>query len=437
MVQPPKTASSLSPGPIQDSGSASVVSRGRARGRKQELDLLLPGATGWERWTGLAEAIATQAAEFGTSATGTFGREVRTRLLALPLSQVWTLPAWLQGEAPHLRDMALLHLERLGVTVADAENGIQVRSIAAREGAHLVCITALKEMPAPLWDVDRLPDEVLTSAACLPLPVNAMVICRELDRLVLMITHGPDLIYASPLTARELDEHALGEVNHLCLQLGFQGVLSHVRHIIVWLPEGEGDLAQVKKVTGLSALREPRPAPVMPVPGRSRLLPPDILSARAQRARSGRVRLLALSAGLALAAAIAIMAVLISMATQERDLLRDRMASLAPQAAQVQDQKRAWMEAAPAVDPTVSPMQVLLDCQTPEAAAEVSMTYMEWLPDRLLLRGRTPTPTLALQYARDITGVENLTRYTWETPPPSIASDNSATFEVKGALPQP
>lgn len=402
-----------------------------AKTRKPTQDLLLPGAAGWERWAGTAGEDCTLAADCGPGA-GSFGKEAQTRLLALPVAHLWVLPAWLQGEAAHLRDMAALHLERLGVRVADLPHGLQIRSIAERDGAHLVCMTALKEMPVPLADFARLPDEVLPAAACLPLPPDAMILYRELGRLVLVITHGADIVYASPLSSLALDEHALGEVNHLCLQLGFQGVLGQVRHIILWLEE-EGDLDQIKRITGLPALRVARPAPLMPAPGHSTLVPPEILAARAQQARSARTRLLALTAGFAVAAAIAVMAVLIAWATQERDLLRDRVAALTPQASQVLDQKKSWLEAAPAVDPTHFPMQVLLDCMQPPAAGEVSMTHFEWVPERVLLRGRMPSPSLALQYAREISAVPGLAKYSWETPAPVIASDNSATFEVKGA----
>lgn len=401
--------------------------------RKSTQDLLMPGAAGWERWTAPAGGVCTRVTEFGPGMAGVFGKEMMTRLLALPLGHVWVLPAWLQGAEAHLRDMAALHLERLGLTVTDLPNGLQVRPVAQRDGAFLVCMTALKEGHAPLWDTGQLADEVLLSADCLPLPVDAIVIYRELGKLVLVITNGSEMVYASPLSSHDLDEHALGEVNHLCLQLAFQGVLGQVQNIILWLEE-EGNLDQIKTVTGLPALRMPRPAPLMPKLARSTLVPPEILKAREQAARSARTRMLALTAGFAVAAAVAVMAVLIAMATQERDLLRERVAELTPAASQVLDHKRSWLEAAPAVDPAHFPMQVLLECQVPKAAGEVSMTHFEWQPDRVLLRGRTPSPSLALQYAQEIQAVDGLMFYTWETPAPTIASDNSATFELKGGV---
>jgi hypothetical protein len=135
-----------------------------------------------------------------------------------------------------------------------------------------------------------------------------------------------------------------------------------------------------------------------------------------------------------MAACVAVMAVMISYATRQRDMLLEEVADLSPRASQVLDHKKSWLEAAPAVDPTFFPMQVLLDSMTPSSSREVSLTNFEWKPDRLVLRGRMPSAALALQYANEITEVENLTRFVWETPAPTIASDNSATFELTGEI---
>lgn len=401
------------------------------RTRKLTRDLLLPGATGWERWTGAPGDRCVKAAEFGQSA-GVFARDSQDRALALPAAHLWVLPAWMEGESAHLKDMAALHLERLGVRVADVEHGLHVGEVTAREGGILTRLTALKETGAPLWDATRLPHEVLPHFTCLPLPEDGIVLLRELGRLVILITHGAEVIYASPLSARELDARALGEVNLICVQLGFQGVLSQVREIQLWLDDGHLD--EVMRVTGLPATRVERPVPVMPAKGASPLMPPEILHARATAQNRSRVRLLALSVGFAMAAVVAVMAVLTSWAVRERNLLRERVAELTPRASQVLEQKRAWLESAPAADPAVSPMQVLLEVMEPDVSAEISMTNFEWTPERVLLRGRTPTPALALEYATGIKDSEPLTRFTWETPAPVIASDNSATFELKGEV---
>lgn len=408
-----------------------------AKPRKSTQDLLLPGASGWERWTGLSgETCMQPAGALMPMPEPEFDRQAQTRMLALPVAHLWVLPAWLHGAESHLRDVAVLHLERMGVRLADPRHSLQMGTLAAREDAFLVRMVALKELPVPLAKLDRPPHTVVSSLFCLPFPADSMVIYRELGRLVLAVTHGMEVVYASVLTSRTLDVQALGEVNHLCVQLGFQGVLTHIQHLILWLDESEGDLDEVQKVTGLAALRQERPAPVMPPMSVEGLLPPELAEQRSHQAKSARTRVMLLTAGFAVAAAIAVLSVLTTWATQERDLMRQRVAELTPRASQVMDQKRAWIEAAPAVDPTTFPAQILLECMTPESAGEVAMTHFEWTPGQILLRGRTPTPSLALQYAREIADADTLSRFKWETPPPAIASDNSATFELKGGLPQ-
>jgi hypothetical protein len=402
-----------------------------ARTRKPTHDLLLPGADGWTRWTGHEGAACELATDFGAG-TASFHKEPHRRILALPASQVWVLPAWLNGEVSHLRDMASLHLERQGVRLNDPQNGLQIQPLQEKDGAHLTRVLALKDLPNTTLDLARLPDEVVLSAACRPLPEDSIILQREMSRLVVTITHGKEIIYCSPLSAHRLDALALSELNHLCLQLGFQRVLGRVSAIVLWLEEG--DITQIERVTGLPARREDQPAPVIPARGQSTLVPSEIFAARLRQQSKARTRTIALSAGFAIAACVAVMAVMISYASRQRDALLEEVAELSPRASQVLDHKKSWLEAAPAVDPTYFPMQVLLDSMTPSSSAEVSLTNFEWKPDRLVLRGRMPSAALALQYANEITEVENLTRYAWETPAPTIASDNSATFELTGEI---
>lgn len=404
-----------------------------ARNRKAIHELLLPASTGWTRWTGAPGESGLLAAEYAPG-PGAFKGDGQRRVLALPAAQLWVLPAWLNGEEAHLRDMAALHLERLGVAVVDPVNGLNVRVVARREGSHLVCLVALKEGAMPLAERRLLPDVILPSAACLPLPADSIVIHRELGRLVVSITHGEALIYTSPLAARELDSHALTELNHVCLQLGFQQVLAQVGAVVLWLPEG-ANLAEVERVTGLPARSEAPPAPRMPdLPAGAAvaLAPPDLLEAQSRSRTRRRLAGVLTVLGLGAAACAGIMAWVLHGVYQERDRLRDEISRLAPAASQVLDQKKSWLEAAPAVDPSTFPAHVLLQLMKPATSQEVAVTSFEWTPAQILLRGRMPKAELALEYASEVTRLEGLSSYRWDTPPPAIASDSSATFEIKG-----
>jgi hypothetical protein len=159
-----------------------------ARTRKPSSELLLPGATVWQGWTGAVGSSCQPGGDF-TSAGGSFSKESQHRVLALPATHFWVLPAWFKGEPEHLRSMALLHLERMGLKAGEGESAVQVTSIATKEGAHLARILALKDEPVPMSDTTRLPDEVTHHALCYPLVQNGITIFRELGRLVVAATH--------------------------------------------------------------------------------------------------------------------------------------------------------------------------------------------------------------------------------------------------------
>ncbi|WP_395737775.1 hypothetical protein [Prosthecobacter sp.] len=400
-----------------------------AKTRKPPCELLLPGAQVWQSWAG-AEGAACFLQSEQSSTGAAFGKDAQRRVLALPAVHFWALPAWLKGQPEHLRSMALLHLERMGIKTEDDEAGVQVRNMQGKEGAYLTRILALKDMPVPLTNTARLPDEVTLHALCYPLVQNSLTIFRELGRLVVAITSGTQLIYCTPLSASRLDGNALAELNNICLQLGFQGVLGRLESIVLWIDEG--DTAQIQRVTGLAAYRCDMPVPTMPERGSSLLMPQDLTAERKSQTSRSKTRLIALVTGTVIAAAIALVATMTSLAMQERNLLREKVAGLTPRASRVMDHKKAWNEAAPAVDPGTWPQQMLLHFMEPESSKEASITHWEWTPDYVSIRGRMPKFSLAIEYTQALKSIEALAPLALEGPPPVIASDDSATFELKG-----
>lgn len=164
-------------------------------------------------------------------------------------------------------------------------------------------------------------------------------------------------------------------------------------------------------------------------------MPADLGHEKQQLESRSKIRLMGLSAGAILAAGIAAITVFTSMALRERNMLREKVAVIAPKAARVLDHRQSWEEASPAVDPSRFLTQTLLHVMEPESSGEVTLTHFEATPERVILRGRTESPAFSLDYAREIQEVESLMDHEWEAPAPVIASDNSATFELMGVRP--
>jgi hypothetical protein len=161
-------------------------------------------------------------------------------------------------------------------------------------------------------------------------------------------------------------------------------------------------------------------------------MPADISAQRTATAVRARQRLLALAAGLGLAACIALFTIVIGHATRQRDALQEQVATIMPRHAKVAEHKKAWTEVATATDPDYLPMELLLRCMEPSASSTLSVTSFECAPDRIIISGRTPEVANALKYSEQLKATTSLTAFLWEATTPEIATDNSASFELKG-----
>lgn len=398
--------------------------------KKQKHEVLIPGDSAWELWTG-GMGVALSRTKVFEEGLGTFTRDASRHILALPAASLWVLPAWMKAEQAHLRDMALLHLERIGVRAPAHPESMFVDSLTEEDGSHLARVVALKDVPTPLGDFRVLPDECRLSASCFPLPGNSLTVWRELGRLVVAITIGPRLAYFSPLSAARLDHTGLAELNNICLQLTFQRVLSSLAGIVLWIEDG--DVESIEKATGVSVVRQDRPVPQVAASSKSGLMPGDVIATRQAGAASARTRLMVLSGAFVVSILVAAFMVVMTMAGRERDALRDEVAEITPRAARVENHKAAWQEVATAVDPNSYPMELLLRCMEPKSSNEISLTNFECTRDTILLRGRAVEISPALKYSEELKHTDSLA-FAWESvAPPSISPiDNSATFELKG-----
>lgn len=396
--------------------------------KKNKTELLLPGEKHWELWsmTELGSAVKLRDCAEGV---GAFTKEATRHVLALPATALWVLPAWLKGEAQHLRDMAQLHLERMSVRLPAHDQGLMVDSLGTEEGGHLVRMVALREMATPLAASSPLPGECAVSAACYTLPKNSLILWRELGKLVVAITVGPRLAYFSALSSSGLDGNGLAELNNICLQLSFQRVLTTLDGIVLWMEEG--DAARIHAVTGLEVLREDKPAPRIGAAAAARLMPADVLAARATSQASGKRRVLLLTVGLAAAVLMAGFALVIGHASRQRQALQDQVAEIMPRASKVGAHKAAWLEVGSAVDPDLLPMGVLLRCMEPGSSAQVALTHFECTHDTVILRGRAPDASPALKYIEELKNTESLGAYSWESGTPQVGAQGTE-FEIKG-----
>jgi hypothetical protein len=396
-----------------------------AKSNKTTTQLLLPAETGWQFWSGGTPTLLKEFPDM----PGAFSKEAAKHVLALPATGLWVLPAWLKGDAADLRDMGQLHLERMSVRIPEHDRSFMVDSLGQEDDGHLARIIALRDAPVPLSDLTLPPAECAVSAACYPLPSNAIILWRELGKLVAAITVGPRLAYFSALSSSKLDNNGVAELNNICLQLTFQRVLTQLDRMVLWIDDELPP--ELQATTAMEVIRQDKPQPRIGMSPGTSLMPAEITAATEASAASGKRRVMILTAGFALCALFAGFAMLIGWASQERDTLREQVALIMPKASKVGQHKAAWVEVGSAVDPDLMPMGLLLRCMEPSASAQIAVTHFECTGDTIILRGRAPDASPALKYIEELKNTESLAAYTWESGTPQVGTQGTE-FEIKG-----
>ncbi|MCB1224694.1 MAG: hypothetical protein KDK99_02675, partial [Verrucomicrobiales bacterium] len=128
-----------------------------AKSRKTLTQLIHPGREVWESRRLFGGDTAAEADEPVTPGEARFAKAAQRRVLVLPVSHAWVMPAWLKGDPAFLKDMAALHLERLGIRVEDPSHGMLLKQVAEKEDAHLTAILTLKDESSPLAAQSPLP----------------------------------------------------------------------------------------------------------------------------------------------------------------------------------------------------------------------------------------------------------------------------------------
>ena len=405
----------------------------RASSQKNSIELLLPGAEHWEKWNISKEGEMRKVEDYSETAEGHFTTDFKQRVLALPTSAFWHLPLWLSGESEHFPSMAQLHLERLGIKSVGGLAQICLTPLVQEGEQHLLSIKTLKNQNAPLSSTSALPTQCIAATDCFSLVPNSVSLWRELGRLVMAVTTHDKIVYQAPLTALNFDDEALAEIKQTCFQMAFQQSLPAVERFVLWIEEV--DTAWREAISLSLSLpvevlqpRVPKMREDFPV---TFVLPDLKLKEKIELTRKRR-RFQLIFASLLFMGLIAAMFALQLVAALEHEKLLDELNMLTPLAAQIELQRSHWEEVSPALDPQSFPTRMLLSFMESPVSADISLMRFEWTPQRVMVQAHALSTNAALQYAQDIRSHQGLGVYDWVVPAPTIAEDDSATFEMTG-----
>ncbi len=405
------------------------------------MAVLFPGENAWELWRGRAGEPLDLHHRFESSDLAAFQAVSRKdtsaarRVVGLPVHSVVALPMWVTvpGESENeIRQAAELQLERAGLRARNESQGVDFSLIEKENSRSLILAQGLTDHTPTLAEQSQLATDHIAAPFLLPLPPNHLTIWRELGRLVAAITRQGRVVFFDALSAPELDTTAIQEIHRMAAQLSLLDMLNTVEGIMLWTPEG--DAQSIADATGLGVDRADRPGPVFAENLSSQLEPRSARIARQrtqQRDRSQKtLKMIGVGAG---AVALVISAVLVWLNWQ-RNVLRNEVASLRPQAAQVEAMRERWASVAAAVDKDGFVLETLLVIQSLPAAESVSLDKFDRRADRISIEGTAPSATQALRFLDALSGSDAFADYDWTFPQPTFhgGSASEAKFEIEG-----
>lgn len=337
--------------------------------KKGDLNLLIPGADGWEVWTGSsANGFQQLAATEHMLALDVTGIPSGNVAMAVPVRQISAVPFRAQtDDLSLLGDLAMMQLEKNGTRPAMDGGQLTDHFVygTAPEETHL---TAIVMNPPSEGQLPRKsPQAFDISPRCLPLPEGKVVIWRELGRWVFGIGKPGHALYFQCLSSDRLDARAGNEIRLAMTQLQMQGLLKTLPDGVTVWSHGTSSDARPEELEFLSRGLEmavdsvPRPNPSWPMPP-SRLLPADVRAERlAVRGKRNRNILIAALLVMYLGI-IAFFYFDLQKAKKSSTIAKRNASAISGEADVLLAHQAKWDELRPVVETEFQPFEVFLAC---------------------------------------------------------------------------
>lgn len=337
--------------------------------KKGDLNILIPGADGWEIWNGSpTEGFQLHAATEHLLALDVTSYPSGSLGMAVPVRQVSAVPFRAQtDDLSLLDDLALMQLEKNGTRPA-LDGGQLTDHFVYGLADEETYLTAVVMSPPSEGQLPRKsPESFDLSARALPLPEGEIAVWRELGRWVFGIGKPGHPLYFQCLSGDRLDARAGNEIRLAMAQLQIQGMLAEMpSRVVVWT-HGSATDARAEELEVLSRGLDlpvdpaPRPAPSWPSPP-SRLLPADVRAERlAGRAKRNRT----IGVGVAAALYLGLVGYLFFhlKSVQKEAAEAGRAAALVEADASLfTEHEEKWRELQPVVEARFHPLEVLFSC---------------------------------------------------------------------------
>ncbi len=400
---------------------------------KGERAVLLPGSTGaapWEVWVfGIQGTWNAQ-----TCATPLDNRLRKNTTLALPVSQVFSVPLWLnETDEKQFVGMITLQLELRGLQPRGNGAAVFDWTMVTREGARtLVVVGVLPASLAPEIQAEAYETFDL-SARYLSFPENSLILWLEQDHLVAAFTRGPNLVYCQALTEGRITPRVVQDLNCMKATLAMQDILLTLQQAVLWVEATSTEISILQAAFPLPVKQAERPPPK--IPSRAWKLIPSTVGV-AKRTREirrwqGRGLLIAIVVYLLVVIGLASRFLLTSLKVDE---LRKWQSSHSQTLALVRETRTAWKELGPVVDENHYPLELLLHASEAIPSDQLHLTLFEASDGHLLIKGEAKNAAAAFDFLDKLKSDPHFAGYTWDMGQPHLLPNDLAQLQIEGTL---
>jgi Tfp pilus assembly protein PilN len=400
--------------------------------------LLVPGAAGWEIWTGQPEfgftphelTTASRAGELTSLPPG----EVT---MLFPVRSTTALPLKVTTADDSLfPELAAMHAERLGLRPDPMAGQLTDTFVIARDGEQTALLSVHLRPPAEGDLPLRGPKEFDLSARAFPVTGDCLAIWQEFGRWVFAFYHQGKALYCQATSIGEAQpgDDLVREIRLAQIQLSLQGIELEPSQIELWTTE-------IPDTTALAAAFRcpvnagPRPSPVLPEP-RSKLLPADVRAARRAAQQRQTIILAVAAVVLAYLGLIGWLGYGLWQTSQETKLFLAEANRLAPDAADYQTFLARWDELEYAVDVRYSPVELLAKIhKCIPAAGGLRLKSAEITAREITLVGEAQQESAVGQFSLALSKSPDLNYLKWQTPS-AVQSPRGWDFTFTAAPPQ-
>jgi hypothetical protein len=395
--------------------------------------LLLPGPTGAEPWKLWALGGKASAEYVQICATPMENRLRKSTTLALPVSQVFCLPLWLnETDAKQFAGMIPLQLELRGLQPRGTEPAVFDWTVVAQEGTRtLVMVGALPATLAPEIHAEAY-DAFDLSARYLPFPENTLTIWREQDRLAVAITRGPNLVYYQALAEGQITARVAQDLRCAQATLAMQDIVTPLQKMLLWTEISPDEHIALQGALPLPIEQQKCPPPV--APKQAWKLTPAVVGeakrTRASRRWQGRALAAFLAVYLLAVAGLAYQYVSLSLHVND---LRKWQSEHAQALDLVHEGRAAWKELAPVVDTQDYPLELLREASQSIPSDQLHLTDFEAGGGHLLIKGETKNVEGAYTFYNKLKGDPYFSSYSLNMVNPGPLPNDLWQFQIEGS----